>query len=184
VPVLDQEPAVWPENLFELDPTSRLSDRWCVYHVRPRTEKVFARYLRNCQIGYFLPQSERQKRYQRRLVRSHLVLFPGYVFALINEQNLERTFASKAIIRSLSVDEQHQIDHELQSIHRLIRSGQPLTRVERLQPGSRARIISGPLAGLCGEVIKNKRGQKFVLQVQFLQQGVSIAIDGASIEAL
>jgi hypothetical protein len=32
--------------------------------------------------------------------------------------------------------------------------------------------------------VRNKRGQKFVLNVQFLQQGVSVAIDVASIEAL
>ena len=108
VPVLDQEPAIWPDDLFHGDPASRLRSRWCVYHVRPRAEKVLARYLRSRQVSYFLPQSERQKRYQRRLVRSYLVLFPGYVFALINDQNVERTFGSKAIIRSLEVDDQEQ----------------------------------------------------------------------------
>lgn len=184
MPVLDREPAVWPEDLFELSSEPHVSSRWCAYHVRPRSEKVFARFLRSREIGYFLPQTERQKRYQRRLVRSHLVLFPGYVFALINEQNLERTFASKAIIRSLSIDNQPQVENELRGIHRLMQTGQPLTREERLKPGSPVRIVRGALAGLCGQVLANKRGQRFVLQVHFLQQGVSIAIDGASIEAL
>jgi transcription antitermination factor NusG len=184
VPVLDQEPVVWPENLFELAVERRLADRWRAYHVRPRTEKVVARYLRSRNIAYFLPQIERRKRYQRRLVRSHLVLFPGYAFALLDEQNLERGFESKEIIRSLSIDNQQQLDSELRDIHRLIQSGQPLTREERLQPGNLARIISGPLAGLCGRVVKNKRAQKFVLQVQFLQRGVSVEIDSTMLEAL
>jgi hypothetical protein len=40
------------------------------------------------------------------------------------------------------------------------------------------------LAGLRGQVIKNQHGLKFVLRVQFLQQGVSLEVDGSMIEAL
>jgi transcriptional antiterminator RfaH len=127
---------------------------------------------------------ERQRRYQRRLVRSRLVLFPGYVFILAHDHDSARRIEYKGIIRSLAINDQEQLDGELRDIHRLIESGQPLTREERLQTGSLARITRGPLAGLCGQVVRNKRGQKFVLQVQFLQQGVSVAIDVASIEAL
>jgi transcription antitermination factor NusG len=140
--------------------------------------------LRSHNIAYYLPQMERRRRYQRRLVRSQLVLFPGYVFILLNDNDPARRIEYKAIIRSLTITDQEQIDRELRDIHRLIQSGQPLTREERLQTGSLARIVRGPLSGLCGQVVRNKRGQKFVLQVQFLQQGVSVAIDVASIEAL
>lgn len=184
MPVLEQEPSLWPESLFDVGPERSLAARWRAYHVRPRTEKMVARHFRSCQIAYFLPQSERQKRYQRRLVRSYLVLFPGYVFALLDDQNLERAVSSKAIIRALAIDDQSLLERELRDIHRLIQSGQLLTREERLQPGSLARIIRGPLAGLTGHVVTNKRGQKFVLQVQFLQQGVSVEIDSSMIEAL
>lgn len=184
MPVLDQEPAVWPPDLFELGADPRVVDCWRAFQVRPRTEKVVVRCFRSRQIAYYLPQIERRKTYQRRLVCSHLVLFPGYIFARFGAENLERPVESKAIIRSLSIDDQDRFDHELREIHRLIQSGQPVTREERLQPGSPARIIRGPLTGLCGQVVTNKRSQKFVLQVQFLQQGVSLEIDSAMIEAL
>jgi transcriptional antiterminator RfaH len=184
MPVLDREPAVWPEHLFELDIESRAFEQWRAFQVRPRTEKSVARCFRSRHIAYYLPQIERRKRYQRRLVCSHLVLFPGYVFARANDQILTRPLESKAIIRSLKIDDQDRIERELREIHRLTQSGQPLTREERLQPGSPARIISGSLAGLCGQVVNNRRGQRFVLQVQFIQQGVSIEIDSSMIEAL
>jgi transcription termination/antitermination protein NusG len=184
MPVLDQEPAVWPEDLFARSLESSGPRQWTTFHVRPRTEKAVARHLRSHNIAYYLPQIERRRRYQRRLVCSQLVLFPGYVFILLNDHESSRRIEYKAIIRSLTINDQHQIDRELFDIHRLIQSGQPLTREERLPTGSLARIVRGPLAGLCGQVVRNKRGQKFVLQVQFLQQGVSVAIDVASIEAL
>jgi transcription antitermination factor NusG len=184
MPVLDREPAVWPEDLFARSPELAGSAEWRAYHVRPRSEKAVARHLRTHNISYYLPQIERRRRYQRREVRSHLVLFPGYVFILQHDPESARRIDYKAMIRSLTITDQSQIDRELRDIHRLIQSGQPLTREERLQTGSLARIVRGPLAGLCGHVVRNKRGQKFVLNVQFLQQGVSVAIDVASIEAL
>jgi transcription antitermination factor NusG len=184
MPVLDQEPAVWPEQLFELEIEPGTFEQWRAFQVRPRTEKAVARCLRSRQIAYFLPQIKRQKRYQRRLVCSHLVLFPGYVFARASDHNLARPLESKAVIRTLKIDDQERIEKELREIHRLTQSGQPLTREERLQPGSPARITCGPLTGLCGQVVNNKRGQRFVLQVQFIQQGVSVEIDSSMIEAL
>ena len=149
-----------------------------------RTEKAVVRSFRSREIAYFLPQIERRKRYQRRFVCSYVVLFPGYVFARLNKQFLARTFESNAIVRSLQIDDQQRLASELREIHRLTQSGQPLTREERLQPGSPARIIRGPLAGLCGQVVKNQRGQRFVVQVHFIQQGVSVEIDSSMIEAL
>jgi transcription antitermination factor NusG len=184
MPVLDREPAVWPPELFARSLESAGAHEWRAYHVRPRTEKSVARHLRSHNIPYYLPQMERRRRYQRRLVRSQLVLFPGYVFIVLNDHEAAPRIEYKSIIRSLAITDQEQIDRELRDIHRLIESGQPLTREERLQTGSLARIVHGPLAGLCGQVVRNKRGQKFVLQVQFLQQGVSVAIDVGSIEAL
>jgi transcription antitermination factor NusG len=184
VPVLDHEPAVWPEHLFDNDFESSAGDDWRAYQVRPRTEKAVARSFRSRDIAYFLPQIERRKRYQRRFVCSYVVLFPGYVFARLNKQFLARTSESNAIVRSLQIDDQQRLASELREIHRLTQSGQPLTREERLQPGSPARIIRGPLAGLRGQVVKNQRGQRFVLQIHFLQQGVSVEIDSSMIEAI
>jgi transcriptional antiterminator RfaH len=184
MPVLEQEPAVWPEDLFARSLEASGNHEWRAYHVRPRAEKAVARHLRSHNIAYYLPQIERRRRYQRRLVCSRLVLFPGYVFILSQDHEATRRVEYKGIIRALTINDQPRFDSELRDIHRLIQSGQPLTREERLQTGSLARIVRGPLAGLCGQVVRNKRGQKFVLQVQFLQQGVSVAIDVASIEAL
>jgi transcription termination/antitermination protein NusG len=184
MPVLDHEPSAWPLDLFESEATAGDAGRWCVYHVRPRSEKVVARRLRSRGIAHFLPQYERRKRYQRRLVCSYLPLFPGYIFVVGRGGEPEETGELKELVGILKVDDQLQIESELRNIHFLLRAGLPVTREERLQPGALAKIISGPLAGLRGQVIKNQHGLKFVLRVQFLQQGVSVEVDGSMIEAL
>jgi transcription antitermination factor NusG len=183
MPVLDHEPSAWPTDLFDSAPAGEIG-RWCVYHVRPRSEKTVARRLRSRGIAHFLPQYERRRRYQRRLVCSYLPLFPGYIFVVGNDNDLEKTIELKELVSSLKVDDQTQFESELRNIHLLLRAGLPVTREERLQPGAQAKIVSGPLAGLQGQVIKNRHGLKFVLRVQFLQQGVSVEVDGSMIEAL
>ncbi len=184
MPVLEREPSAWPHDLFDSENATGESGRWCVYHVRPRSEKVVARRLRSRQIPHFLPQYERRQRYQRRLVQSYLPLFPGYVFVVGTENDAEAPADLKELVGILRVDDQRQFETELRNIHFLLRAGLPVTREERLQPGSHAKIVSGPLAGLCGQVIKNRQGLRFVLRVQFLQQGVSLEVDGSVIEAL
>ena len=113
---------------------------------------------------------------------SHLPLFPGYIFVVGNDLDPARTI--REVVRSLSVNDQQQIERDLREIDRLLRCGQPVTREERLRPGMFARIVSGPLAGMCGQVLKNSKGVRLVLQVHFLQQGASVEVDTAAIEAL
>jgi len=184
VPVLDQEPGVWPKDLFEVRLRTGEVDPWFVCHVRTRAEKAVARRLRVRGIGYFLPQHVRGKRFQRRLVRSNLPLFPGYIFVVGNDEDHARTVELTQVVRALGIEDQTQIDRELRDIDRLLQSGMPVTREERLRPGALARVIRGPLTGLCGRVLHNRKGLRLVLEVQFLQRGVSIEVDSTAIEAV
>jgi transcription antitermination factor NusG len=184
VRAIEREPSLWPDNLFDVRAETFDPQPWFVCHVRPHTERTVARKLRSRGIAYFLPQIERRKRYQRRLVCSHLPLFPGYIFVVANDPDRGCAIELKEVVRSFSVNDQEQIERELLNINRLLRSGQPVTREQRLRPGALARIVSGPLTGLCGQVLKNRNGLKLVLQVHFLQRGLSIEVDSAAIEAL
>ena len=180
MPVVAQVSSFWPETVFDESPEA---GEWCALHVRPRAEKVVARQLLDLKIPHFLPLHERRKKYQRRLVVSRLPLFPGYVFAMPGADDSSNLLI-RQVVRKLPTDDPEQLAYDLRQIHSLIESGQPVSREERLQPGMPARITSGPLAGLEGQVVRNKQGVRFVIQVQFIQQGTSVELEGACIEAL
>ncbi|MBX3441577.1 MAG: hypothetical protein KF774_04160 [Planctomyces sp.] len=182
MPVLDKEPSVWPaDEPFEI----LLGDRtWLALHVRPRTEKTVARQLRSRNIPFFLPLHERWKTYQRRRVASYTPLFPGYVFTLADDETQSACSTVREVVTRLEPKDQAQLRSDLQRIHALLSAGTPVTREERLQPGMPARIVSGPLAGMNGRVVRNKNGTKFVLEVQFIQQAASIEVDGSVVEAI
>lgn len=182
MPILAKEPSVWPKELFEDCPGE--ARRWCALHVRPRTEKAVARQLRSRQVPFFLPIHESWKTYQRRRIASYSPLFPGYVFTLADEETQAACADVKEVVTRLEPGDQEQLREDLKRIHALLEAGAPLTREERLQPGMPAKIVSGPLAGMSGTVVRNKSGIKFVLQVTFIQQGASIEVDGSLVEAV
>lgn len=182
MPVLSREPSIFPAGLFDEQTVD--GRRWSALHVRPRTEKAVARQLMSRSIPYFLPVHEQWKTYQRRRVASYTPLFPGYVFTLTDEDMDVACYSVKEVVTRLEPHDQDQLKDDLQRIHVLLSAGAPVTREERLQPGMPARIVSGPMAGMNGTVVRNKNGIKFVLQVQFIQQAASIEVDGSVVEAL
>jgi len=185
MPVLDREPFIWPGNLLDSEDMTTGDAQWFVLHTKPRMEKSFARYMRSASLGYFLPQREQTTKYPRRTVRSYLPLFPGYVFGHGDEETALRCRQRREVVNLLPVKDQELFQNQLLGIHRLLDSGAPVTREERLEPGMPAQIVNGPMAGLQGHVLKNHRGGlRFVLQVQFIQQAASVEVEGADVCAL
>jgi len=186
MPILDWEPPVWPENLLDQDLVEGEADdtRWWAVHVRPRAEKMLARKLLARRIGYFLPQHGQRKTYQRRVVTSRAPLFPGYLFVRGDDSAYAFTQSAREVVSPIQVVDQKLLLTQLRDVHRLIDSGAPITAEARLETGMPARIVRGPLAGMSGHVVRNQRGLKFVLQVQFIQRAASIEVDGTMVEAI
>lgn len=183
MPVLARERAFLPDNLFSLD--AELPDaQWSVLHTRPRAEKALARQL--CAEGtpFFLPQYQRTYRKQRRTVTSWLPLFPGYVFLLADREQREIVFRTNLVANCLHVDNQQRLWDDLRGVHDVIESGVGLAPEDRLETGMSAEIIGGPLKGRRGTVLRRGTGLRFVLEVDFLQQGASVEVDGSLIRQI
>jgi transcriptional antiterminator RfaH len=183
MPLLPLEPFVYPEDLLE-QPVA-LPDataRWWVLHTRPRAEKSLARRLLRTPTPFFLPLRKRQWRHRGRLLCSYVPLFPGYVFLHSDSQSVFKTLETNMVARVLQVPDQTQLHGDLARVYCLIATDAPLTPEERLKPGALVEITSGPLAGLEGKVIRRGKQLKFIVEVQFLQSGVSVEIESWMIE--
>ncbi|HLJ97933.1 MAG TPA: transcription termination/antitermination NusG family protein [Gemmataceae bacterium] len=183
MPLLPLEPFVFPDDL--LDPaavTPEGAAPWWVLHTRPRAEKSLARRLLRTTTPFFLPLCKRQWRHRGRLLCSYVPLFPGYVFLRADSQAVFKTLETNLVARVLPVPDQAQLHGDLARVYCLIASDAPLTPEERLKPGALVEITSGPLAGLEGKVLRRGKQLKFIVEVQFLQSGVSVEIESWMIE--
>lgn len=185
MPVLQRETNLWPDELFaELAEGGADVLPWWVLHTRPRTEKLVARMLLRADVSFFLPLYERTRKMQRRTVRSHLPLFPGYVFLRGDEDARQAALETNLLANCLEVFDQEQFQEDLVRTHRLLASGAPVTPESRLQPGMPAEIISGPLTGCRGKILRCGSGLRFVIEVDFLHQGASVEVEAHMVQPL
>jgi transcription antitermination factor NusG len=183
MPLLPLEPFVFPDDLLRGSASyPAIESPWWVLHTRPRAEKSVARRLLRRSVPFFLPVCKRQWRNRGRTHCSFVPLFPGYVFLQGDSQVVFKTLETKLVARVLPVEDQRRLHADLARVYCLIATGAPLAPVERLQPGAPVEITSGPLAGLEGKILRRGKQLKFIVEVQFLQRGVSVEIESWMIQ--
>jgi transcriptional antiterminator RfaH len=184
MPILDLETTIYPPNLLE-DPAAREGERcWWVLYTKSRQEKAVARQLLSWTVPFYLPLVANTHVIRGRAVDSYTPVFNGYVFLFGDPYDRVQSLKTNRISRVLEVVDQVQLTHDLRDIARLIASDAPLTIERQLSAGQRVRIKSGSLTGVEGVVIERRGRNRLLVAVNFLQQGVSMAIDDYQLELL
>src|SRR5262245_56820468 len=185
MPLLPLDPLLSPADLLgPLESLGVLGGAWWVLHTRPRAEKSVARQLFRRRLPFFLPLYPREGWSRGRLLRSYLPLFTGYVFLRGDREARLEALQTNLVARVLPVQDHEQLHKDLMQVHELIRSGLPMRPEDRLEPGRPVEIIAGPLAGLQGRLLRRCNQGRFLIEVQFLQRGVSVDIENWMIQAL
>jgi transcriptional antiterminator RfaH len=179
MPLLPPEPNVFPVDLFaDAPPPEAESGRlWWVLHSKPRQEKSIARQLLQSRVPFYLPVIPKRCVVRNRVQYSHVPLFAGYVFLLGDPEERVSALETNRVVRTLEVVDQQALWHDLSQVQRLLAAGAPVTPETRLSPGTPVEIRTGPLAGLKGKVLKTASGRRFVVQVDFIQQGASVLLE-------
>ncbi len=178
--VSENPPIIWPQA----ESIREFSGQWWVVHTRSRNEKALAHDLMSKNISYFLPMSWKVRRKSRRTIRSFLPLFSGYLFFCGQEDQRVELLKTNRVANLIEVIDQETLVDELVQIAQALRSGAPLTPHKYLKAGQKCRVISGPLIGMEGIVVKAKNAIRLVLQIDMLGQAASVEIDLDLIEVL
>jgi transcriptional antiterminator RfaH len=181
MPLVPLEISLYPADLLT-HAAGEGNGRWWVLHTRPRAEKALAEKCRGRRLPFYLPLHHKEWRKRGRLLTTDLPLFPGYFFLHGDEQARVEALETNLVVQCLSVGDQARLHEDLTRIHRLIEVGAPLTPESRLGPGSAVEIVKGPFAGLRGTVRRRGGRLKFLVEVDFLHQGVSVEVEGWMIE--
>jgi transcription antitermination factor NusG len=152
---------------------------WWVLHVKPNCEKMVARYLINRSISYYLPLYERQTRvgYFRRIRTTIVPLFGGYICFALPKIEHRLLYDTKKFVRIIEVDDQESFVSELSNVARAIESGEELVVRPGLVPGRKVLILSGPLEGTEGVIVKSRHDRHLAVSVQMFNQSVLVRLD-------
>jgi transcription antitermination factor NusG len=182
VPILPPEPDRFPAGLFDEPAEDGTAGRtWFVLHTRPRQEKSLARHLHAARIHYYLPAVPRRRRLRTRVLTAHMPLFPGYLFLRADREERQAALMSNRVAHAIEVHDQVRLWDDLRQVDRLVGTRFPVSAESQLAPGTPVEITTGPLAGLCGTVVRTASGRRFVVRVDFIHQGASILLEDCAL---
>jgi len=186
MPILPAEPDMYPDDLWEIDAGPGDSGRrWHCLHTRPRQEKATARDLRARQVAFYLPQMIREDRTPGgRKTRSILPLFAGYLFLFGDDVDRVEAMKGNRLGKVLEGIDQEGLIRDLKQVHQMLSSGLAIEPEPSAPVGGRIRIVSGPLAGLIGTVVRRGKRDHFVAVVKLLGLGATVALEDWQVEVL
>ncbi len=174
----------------ELSPADAIPDglagRWYVAHTRARNEKILSQEMGRLAIPNYLPLTQRVTRgaASRRISRSIVPVFPGYIFFNATEEQRYLALRTNRIANVLTVASERQLIDELRRIHFLLTHTHQFQVANRLKVGDWGRVIAGPLAGLEGVITRYTGGLRLTMNVTILGQSAHVEVDSDNIEKI
>jgi transcription antitermination factor NusG len=160
---------------------------WYALWTHSHFEQLVQEQLVQKGIHAFLPKVEvwSRRKGSRRLME--VPMFPGYLFLRdeMNKHTYIEVQKTRGVVRVLGErwDRLAAIpEEEIEPIQRASEARCPVLPFPYLKEGQRARIASGPLAGVEGILVDSKpeRGL-LVLSVHLLQRSVAVTVDGTEV---
>ena len=156
--------------------------RWCVLHVKPRTEKKMVLFLSHDRLWHYLPLWTKVRRVQRRKVRTEVPVFPGYVFARLDSASRVAMLKTNLIVRVIQVQNERMLIHQLRQVVHAGRGATEVRRVPIFKEGDLVRVTQGPFYGVEGYIRRDSGGTSVVLNVDILGQAVAVTISPSDCE--
>ena len=156
---------------------------WRVFYTKPRSEKRAARRLE--QAGYdillLLRTSIRQWSDRKKLVEEPL--FPGYLFAHVNEKKRLGVLQDEAIVRCVAFGGRLAAvtPEDIAQLRILLNAPDRLEAIEReaFPVGSEVYIDRGPLRGVRGRVSDHPKTHYLIVDVPSIRQAVRVHVPAA-----
>jgi transcription antitermination factor NusG len=159
---------------------------WYALRVWTKCEKIVADGLNQRHIINFLPLYKKIAQWSDRVNISLVPLFPGYIFAQLNGQQLHGVSTVPDfmyIVGRGSIPE--PLDElDIISVRRLVADGAGLGPSPFCTSGQVVEVVRGPLAGLQGIYLRAKSETRLIVSLPLLQRSVSTEIESYNVRPI
>ena len=178
---LAQIEAVLPLGAPERNTAAKL--RWYAAYTSANHEKRVAQQLTWRSVEHFLPVYESVRRWKDRRVRLQLPLFPGYVFVRLALRDRLRVLAVPGVARLVGFDGCATVvpAEDIEAIRACLEGNRDVQPHPYVRCGQRVRVLSGPLAGFSGILVRQKNRTRFVVSFEVLERSVSVELEGTEV---
>ena len=156
---------------------------WHAVWTRSRHEASVAGQLAGKGIEAFLPTLPRWSRWKDRRKRIDWPLFPGYCFARIGVDDSMAVRRCAGVVSIVATGGQPASipDAEIEAIRTLVTSDLQYDPCPLIHEGDLVEVVSGPLRGVVGRLVRKGARARLTLSVDLIGQGVSVEVDAADV---
>ena len=158
---------------------------WMAVWTRSRHESAVLDQLRERHVEAFLPTVPRWSRWKDRRKRIEWPLFPGYCFARLHPDDSLVVRKCHGVVAIITTDGRPAAipDAEIEAIRTLVESELQYDPCPLVREGDRIRVVSGPLRGVIGTLVRKGSRARLILAVDLIGQGVAVEVDAADVRA-
>jgi transcriptional antiterminator NusG len=158
---------------------------WFAVWTRSRHEGRVREQLAEKGIDAFLPMVARWSRWKDRKKRVEWPLFPGYCFARFDPAESLPVLKCAGVVTLVSFNGRPAAipDHEIDGVRTLMRTDLSYDPCPLIQEGQTVEVMSGPLRGVIGRLVRKGSHARLVISVGLIGQGVSVEVDAADVRA-
>ena len=159
---------------------------WYAIQTRSRHEKVVRDQLAAKSITHLLPLWRKRSVWKDRVKHVEVPLFSGYLFGYFALQDKIAVLETVGVARLVGINGKPLPipEEQIAAVRTLMEHRLPCSPHPYLVEGMRVRIKSGLLAGTEGILIQKKQRHRLVINVDVIQQAMTIEVDSAAIEPL
>ena len=153
--------------------------QWFAIQTRSRHEKVVQGQLVMRNVEHFLPMTRKLSQWTDRKKKIKVPLFAGYCFARFALADRLPVLESKGVVRVVGRAGRPEPipDVEIESLRELINNSSNFVYHPYLREGMLVQVISGPLQGVNGRLIREARQCRLVVSISLIQRAVAVEID-------
>ncbi|MEO0184552.1 MAG: UpxY family transcription antiterminator [candidate division WOR-3 bacterium] len=153
---------------------------WYAIYTKCHHERSTNKILNDLGITTFLPEILVPSKRKDRKILIKRPLFPNYLFVHLdrNKENWLKVYRTYGVVRICGNGRPTPVpDEDVNSIKIFVQSDRNIYPLPFLVVGSKVRVVSGPLAGAIGILLKeDHRKRKLVVAIELMGQSVAVTL--------
>lgn len=156
---------------------------WLAVWTRSRHEVSVRNQLVGKGLETFLPMVTRWSQWKDRRKRIDWPLFPGYCFVRLDPAEALRALSCTGVVSLVCFDGRPApvAENEIDSVRRMVESELRFDPCPLIHEGAPVEVVSGPLRGVVGRLVRKGPHARLVVAVGLLGQGVAVDVDAGDV---
>lgn len=152
--------------------------RWYAVYTKSRAEKKVAGLLTKYDIENYLPLQKTLKQWSDRKKYVIEPLFRSYVFVKVDNTDYLKVLGVAGTVCYVSIAHKKIPipDCQIDAIKTYLGESMINSPIDFYQKGDLVEIVYGPMKGLCGYLINNKNDKKLVIQLDAINQNITLTL--------